>query len=136
MNKPEYYIRQKDTWDDSEVRQLRVEYLQDKMSISEIGDIHQRTPGSISYKLKGLGYIETTTSARGYSEYKASQLYKDIVAKEKQTPTYTRGKSTDLNIKVQVENTELSLLKEDIATLKQDVAEILRLIHLIYEVEK
>ena len=74
MNKPEYYIRQKDTWDDSEVRQLRVEYLQDKMSISEIGDIHQRTPGSISYKLKGLGYIETTTSARGYSEYKASQL--------------------------------------------------------------
>lgn len=134
MNKPDYYIRQKDAWDESEIRQLRSEYLHDKMTISQIADIHQRTPGVVSYKLKGLGYIDNNTSARGYSEYKSSDLYRAIVEKEKVNPKpFTRA--TDLNIKVQVEHTELAALKEEIATLKQDVKEVLRLIHAMYEVE-
>lgn len=139
MNKPDYYIRQKDAWDESEIRQLRTEYLHDKMTISQIADIHQRTPGVVSYKLKGLGYIDSNTSARGYSEYKSSDLYRAIVEKEKVNPKpytpkpYTRA--NDLNIKVQVEHTELAALKEEIATLKQDVKEVLRLIHAMYEVE-
>ena len=134
MNKPEYYIRQKDPWDETEVRQIRTEYLHDKMTISQIADIHQRTPGSISYKLKGLGFITEANTARGYSEYKSSELYRAIVEKEKLKPKpFTRA--NDLNIKVQVEHTELAALKEEIATLKQDVKEVLRLIHAMYEVE-
>jgi hypothetical protein len=134
MNKPDYYIRQKDAWDESEIRQLRTEYLHDKMTISQIADIHQRTPGVVSYKLKGLGYIDSNTSARGYSEYKKSELYRAIVEKEKVNPKpFTRA--NDLNIKVQVEHTELAALKDEIATLKQDVKEVLRLIHAMYEVE-
>ena len=136
MNKPDYYIRQKDAWDEAEVRQMRTEYLHDKMTISQIADIHHRTPGSISYKLKGLGFITDANTARGYSEYKSSDLYRAIVEKEKANPNprqFTRG--NDLNIKVQVEHTEIAALKEEIATLKQDVKEVLRLIHAMYEVE-
>ena len=136
MNKPDYYIRQKEAWDEAEVRQMRTEYLHDKMTISQIADIHQRTPGSISYKLKGLGFITEANTARGYSEYKSSDLYRAIVEKEKANPNpkpFARG--NDLNIKVQVEHTELVTLKEEIATLKQDVKEVLRLIHAMYEVE-
>lgn len=134
MNKPDYYIRQKDAWDESEIRQLRTEYLHDKMTISQIADIHQRTPGVVSYKLKGLGYIDSNTLARGYSEYKKSDLYRAIVEKEKVNPKpFTRA--NDLNIKVQVEHTELAALKDEIATLKQDIKEVLRLIHAMYEVE-
>lgn len=135
MNKPEYYTRQKDGWNDAEVRQLRAEYMNDKMTISEIGDLHQRTPGSISYKLKALGYIDVNTSARGYSEYKSSQLYKDIVAKGELNPSPYVKKPTDLNITVKVDHTEIASLREDVASLKQDVTEILRILHAIYEVE-
>ena len=134
MNNLDYYTRQKDTCDESEVRQLRMEYLQDRMTISQIGDIHQRTPGAVSYKLKALGFIDTTTGARGYPEYKTSHLYKEIVEKEKLNPK-PYGKGSELNIKVQVEHTELSALRAEIATLKQDVKEVLRLIHAMYEVE-
>jgi hypothetical protein len=49
------------------------------MTISQIADIHYRTPGSISYKLKSLGIIPHNTHSRGYLEYKNSNLYKEIV---------------------------------------------------------
>ena len=79
MNKLEYYSRQKTEWDENELQQMRAEYETKEMNISEIADIHRRTPGSISYKLKALNLIPHYTLSRGYSNYKNSALYKEIV---------------------------------------------------------
>ena len=79
MNPLEYYNRQKVSWEESELQQLRTEYVTNEMTISQMGDIHRRTPGSISYALKRLDIITNNVIARGYSEYKNSDLYKEIV---------------------------------------------------------
>ena len=79
MNPLEYYNRQKASWEESELQQLRTEYVTNEMTISQMGDIHHRTPGSISYALKRLDIITNNLIARGYSEYKNSDLYKEIV---------------------------------------------------------
>jgi hypothetical protein len=55
MNGLEYYNRQKEDWGDKELQDIRTEYEIQEMTISQIADIHHRTPGSISYKLKNLG---------------------------------------------------------------------------------
>jgi len=112
------------------------------MSISQIGDIHLRTPGSVSYKLKSLGFIENTTSAKGYYEYKASKLYTEIVEKERRNPTQRTSvrSGNEVTVKVQVEpfisqQSELTLLNERMSNLEKDVKEILRIMHAIYEIE-
>ena len=79
MNKLEYYDRQKDEWSTSETDQIISEY--NTMTISQIADIHRRTPGSINYKLKNLKIITHTTLAKGYDEYRNSELYKEIIEK-------------------------------------------------------
>jgi len=83
MNRLEYYNRQKISWEDSELQEIRREYVDRQMTVSQIGDIHRRTPGSISYALKRIDVIADTTLARGYSDYKESELYKEIVETSK-----------------------------------------------------
>jgi hypothetical protein len=82
MNALSYYDRSKLSWDDEEVEQLRIEYEEGK-TIQEIGDIHRRTPGGISYRLKFIGCISDTRNARGYEDYRTSSLYAEIVGTEK-----------------------------------------------------
>jgi hypothetical protein len=79
MNRLEYYNRQKEGWSDKELQDVRTEYEVNEMTISEIADIHRRTPGRISYKLKTIGLITHNTHSRDYLEYKNSNLYKQIV---------------------------------------------------------
>lgn len=97
MNCLDYYIRQKDLWEDAEIRQLRSEYETKEMTISEIADIHRRTPGVISYKLKSMGIITHNTFARGYSNYKNSNLYKEIVEKSTNNKDQNEKKTTSKN---------------------------------------
>jgi hypothetical protein len=118
MNAPEYYHRQKASWNENELQTISDQYETDKMTISEIADAHFRTPGSISYKLKKMGLITHNTLARGYLEYKESKLYKTIVA---------RGKLEDAQKKLKYietmpnlsDETPLSVLKEIRDLLKQ-----------------
>lgn len=84
MNRLEYYTRQKDSWDESEIQQIRSEYETQNLTISQIGDIHKRTPGSIAYALKRIGLVTHNTKARGYPEYHDSELYNEIVSMPKE----------------------------------------------------
>ena len=93
MNKHEYYHRQKELWDDKETEDVRTEYETNQMTISQIADIHHRTPGSISYKLKSLGIVIHNTLTRGYLEYRNSNLYKEILEVSKKSEK--RGKGCD-----------------------------------------
>ena len=88
MNGLEYYNRQNENWSDKELQDIRTEYETNEMTISQIADIHNRTPGSISYKLKNLGIITHNTLSRGYLDYKNSNLYKQIVEEQKKAWGY------------------------------------------------
>jgi hypothetical protein len=132
MNKLEYYSRQKDSWGEEELSQLKEEYETKEMTVSEIADIHRRTPGSISYKLKNLGIIVHNILSRGYSEYKSSELYKEIVQKgivEKKLNKEVKP------VVVKKPNTEILQLQKDVKEIKENVSKILELMNALYEFE-
>jgi hypothetical protein len=85
MNRLEYYDRQKEEWLEDELQALRSRYENQELTISQIGDLHRRTPGAISYKLKSLGLINHNPLARGYLEYVKSDLYNSIVNADDRT---------------------------------------------------
>lgn len=143
MNKLEYYNRQKEDWSDKELEDLKNEYETKEMTISQIGDIHKRTPGAISYRLKHLNIIENNMLARGYIEYKNSNLYKEIVTTGKKSDTV---KKTQKEVKVKDKDKietrvilttakEISDMRNEIESLKKDIKEVLHLIHSIYDFE-
>ena len=118
MNGLDYYNRQKEDWSDKELQNIRTEYETQEMTISQIADIHHRTPGSISYKLKKMGLITHHTLARGYQEYKQSKLYKLIVAKGKLEDAEKKLKKVE-KMPNPFDETPLSVLKEIRDLLKQ-----------------
>jgi len=141
MNGLEYYNRQKEDWSDKEVQNIRTEYEIQEMTISEIGDIHHRTPGSISYKLKNLGLITHNTLSRGYLDYKNSNLYKEIVERGKSSDTEKKIKK-EVKLKAKTEGLpvripfrEILEMRNEIADLKKDVKEMLRLMNALYDFE-
>jgi len=165
MNTREYYDRQKEPWGLGEIQDIRTEYETNEMTISQIADIHKRTPGSISYKLKNLGYITHITLSRGYIEYKNSDLYKEIVEQgkledasrklkkerrinmsEKITKYTTKpteyevlspnAKSKQVvELRLDTSSAEIAELKNEVLSLKKDVKEILRLMNALYDFE-
>ena len=140
MNRLEYYNRQKDSWDENEIQSLKSEY-EKEMTISEIADIHHRTPGSISYKLKNMKLIMHNTQSRGYNEYRTSELYKEIVEKGKIMDVEKKEKmkvKAESKVKAEIKvfyTSEITELKNEISSLKIDVKEMLRLIHKLYDFE-
>jgi hypothetical protein len=144
MNKLEYYTRQNDIWNDSEIEQLRNEYSNNNMTVSQIADIHRRTPGSIAYKLKNpLKLITHNALARGYKEYQESELYKEIVGKnichifEEKQLVIKRPSTDRQSAKLQRNqvSSDIIQLKKDVTDLKNDVKEILRLMNALYDFE-
>ena len=118
MNTLVYYNRQKDIWGHRELDDIRNEYEGKGMTISQIADIHRRTPGSISYKLKFLGILKYNTDARGYLEYKNSKLYKEIIENSMN--------STDRKIYTDKQTLRLqrSEMPADILQMKADIKEV------------
>lgn len=131
MNGIEYYNRQKEDWSDNEIQQLKTEYEINEMTISQIADIHYRTPGSISYKLKKLGLISNNILSRGYYEYKNSDLYKKIVEANKGNDNFHNIKK-----KIKLPFSEIYEMRNEILDLKKDVKEILHLMNAVYDFEK
>lgn len=135
-----YYTRQKEEWLKYEVDILQKEYGEG-LSIMELGILHKRTPGSISYKLKNMGIINHNTLARGYKNYKNSILYKDIVSinrKEDNLKKERQKSKQQTSIKMvypDKSNIELQELRSEVRELKQDVKEMLRLMNALYDFE-
>lgn len=135
MNGLEYYTRQKEAWTDKELQDVKTEYETNEMTVSEIADIHRRTPGSIGYKLVKLGLISHYMLSRGYTEYKSSRLYKEIILND-----VNRNRDSKVNTNREKtppvkQNTEISAMRKDIDELKKDVKEMLRLMNAVYDFE-
>lgn len=134
MNKLDYYFRQKESYTDAELQDIKVAYL-GGFDIIKIADMHYRTPGSIAYKLKSTGLVDNHTLARGYNEYKTGELYKEIVGTSKLFQKKDKPKSNVDIIQMSIPIKEIVELKSEVESLKKDMKEMLRIINLIYEFE-
>jgi hypothetical protein len=145
MNRLEYYNRQKEPWEMKELQDLKREYVTNELSVIEIADIHRRTPGAIACRLKRDNVIVANSVVRGYSEYKISNLYNEIVGTSKsQKSERVIKREAKLQIKIEPKvdsyaiittSKEINELKDEVSSLKKDVKEILRLMNALYEFE-
>ena len=69
-----------DIWSQEEDIQLNKLYNEDMLNILEISKINNRLPGGIINRLLNHNYITNRQCARGYTEYRNSDLYKQAVA--------------------------------------------------------
>ncbi len=69
-------------------------YVDENKNIIEIGESLSLTPGTIASRLVKLKLIEEKEQAIGYSEYKDSELYKQICS-QNQTPPKKENKLLD-----------------------------------------
>ena len=141
MNELDYYNRQKEGWDDKEIQDIRIEYETKEMTVSDMADIHRRTPGSIAHKVKNMGLITHFTLSRGYADYKNSKLYKEIIVnningKKQAKQTKESKVNTKLhNSPLIKQDNEIIIIRTEIAELKKDVKEMLRLMNALYDFE-
>ena len=87
----------------------------------------------------------TIQFSRGYSEYKNSDLYKEIVEvgkksdaekkEKKEMKEATLKEKTDPSYVI-IQNREIIEMRREIAELKKDVKEILRLMNALYDFEQ
>ena len=140
---------------EKEIEDIRNQYEEKEMTISQIADIHHRTPGSISYKLQSLGIISHNKFSRGYINYKNSILYKQIVETSKNNDA-EKKLIKEAKLKLKAENKlklnaetklktetfqvstpfrEIIEMRKEIADLKKDVKEMLHLMNALYDFE-
>ena len=136
----DYYTNSGQSWSDQEEEQLKKEYIEQKLDINEIGKIHKRTPGGIGSRLCILGVIEHRLSARGYSEYKNSDLYREICEKgpprkekkpkEPKEPKEKKVRTSvyESNVLISIKQSDYDELKEELYDLKEQLTEIKNMI--------
>lgn len=133
-----YYDHSGSPWSETEDAQLIKEYTADQLDILQIGYIHKRTPGGISYRLRTHNLIDNNVSARGYMDYINSDLYKEIVsssqtkkAKAKEKKELSVGKAT----KTRTLELEVHELKEELRTMKASLNEMHEMFKAVYKFE-
>jgi hypothetical protein len=157
MNTLEYYTKQKDPWSDKELQELRTGYAAEK-GIGELADELKRTPGSVAYRLQLLGVVTTSVLARGYAEYRASPLFREVSAVSKAERAEKKQKK-ETTLKERIETKllveagkniiqsakkkhdgadletlqEVQALREEVKGLRDDIKEVLRLMNVVYE---
>ena len=156
----EYYTHQKDPWSDKELQDLRTGYEAEK-GIGQLADELRRTPGSVAYRLQLLGIVTTSVLARGYAEYRASSLFKEVSVSSKAERTEKKQKK-EATLKERIESKllveagkniiqsakkksredtmeleeamqEIQALREEVKGLRTDIKEVLRLMNVVYE---
>jgi hypothetical protein len=104
-----------DLWKEYEDEQLNKLYNIDFLDIIDISKILNRTPGQIISHLHKYNYISNRTSARGYINYKNSDLYKSIVLSNKDKKTIIKSKND--NILLDINNTSRELQSDNISNI-------------------
>ena len=110
-------------WTPEEDLQLNKLYNEYTLDIMKISEIHNRAPGGIISRLIKHNYIPNRILARGYMTYKNSDLYKDIVYKNKNKPEIA-GNIEKIRKNKEADNIFISINKCDYIELKQDVIEM------------
>jgi hypothetical protein len=112
-------------WTPEEERQLNKLYNEEMLDIMEISKIHCRAPGGILSRLKLLKYITHRQLARGYDLYKKSNFYKQAIQINKENYKNNLTEKLEETIKDnQLDNTLISICKNDYIELQHDVKEM------------
>jgi hypothetical protein len=114
-----------ETWLHEEDTQLNKLYNEDLLDIIEISKIHNRAPGGIISRLIKHNYIANRTLARGYTAYKNSDLYKEIVLNNKDKKKTDIVDKPEKKIKqTKIDNILININKSDYIELQNDVKEM------------
>ena len=114
-----------EAWTQEEDVQLNKLYNEDMLDIMEISKIHCRAPGGILSRLKMLKYITHRQLARGYDLYKKSNFYKQAIQINKENYKNNLTEKLEQTIKAnQLDNTLISICKNDYIELQHDVKEM------------
>jgi hypothetical protein len=150
-------------WSQEEDDRLNKLYNVDMLDVIEISKIHCRAPGGIISRLCKNNYIPNRTLARGYLDYKNSDLYKEIVSsglwkkenkkkeKVKSNLTLINNNSSltnDDNQKPKIKlyqskiktdylflNEEVKEIKNELLELKTTIKELVEMMKAVYEFE-
>jgi hypothetical protein len=82
------FVNISNQWTDVKHNQLLKLYNEDLIDILQIAFIYKRAHGSISSRLKKLQVIGANKEARGYTNYKSTQLYQEAMVKLKLQQNY------------------------------------------------
>jgi hypothetical protein len=136
-------------WTIEEDSLLNKLYNEDMLDIMEISKIHKRAPGGIISRLIKQKYISERKSARGYDNYKNSELYKKIVSNnstKKKGEELKKQKNTNCieqdNILISVDKNDYNQLQNDVKYIKNEmniiktnINELIVMIKAVYEFE-
>jgi hypothetical protein len=119
-------------WSQLEDARLNKLYNEDMFDILEISKIHNRAPGGIISRLIKHNYIVNRQSARGYTAYKNSDLYKEIVSnneEKRQTEAVDKPekkiKPTKIdNLFRQINKSEYIELQNDVKEMKNEIKDL------------
>jgi flagellar motility protein MotE (MotC chaperone) len=96
-------------------------YNEDKLDIIEISKIHRRTPSGIISRLIKHNYIERQELARGYIDYKNSNLYNEIVSNKKDKNKTNISDNISDNILISIKKNDYLELRDDIKEMKNEI---------------
>lgn len=134
-------------WTQEEDDQLTKLYNIDALDIIQISKIQNRSPGQIISRLIKYDFIKIRMHARGYTSYKNSELYKNIVSTsiknkmDKQQDKLNKrqekidGEQDRINKRTSTtsKNTEL---QNDVKEMKKEISELKTIIHELVEMMK
>ena len=125
-------------WYQDEDDQLNDLYNHKMLTILEIAKIHNRAPGGIISRLLRNNYIPNRVSARGYLEYKNSDLYKQIVSRNIENMKYSKNNEKNSknvkifsvdNMLITIDKSDYQGMKNDLHELKTEIIDLKRIIH-------
>ncbi len=143
MESIDYYTNSKTSWLSTDDEELIKKYNED-YDIIQLGRLFKKTPGQVAYRLQKLKVISSTMCAKGYNDYKESDLYKSIANdfKIKRQASKDKEKALHPNITVNLQNNDISLLRSEVNEMKlqmnlinKNVEQMLKLINLLYDFE-
>ena len=129
-------------WYQNEDDQLNDLYNHKMFSVMEISKIHNRAPGGIISRLLRNNYIPNRVSARGYLEYKNSDLYKQIVSRNIENMKHSKNNEKNVkifsvdNMLITIDKSDYQGMKNDIHELKTEIIDLKRIIHNFIEMFK
>lgn len=142
------------SWSEKEDDQLKMEYVDNKLDLIDICDIHKRRPGGVVSRLRKLGIVQFSNQVRGFDEYASSDLRNKLKNAKKPnsnkniTETKSLVKIPESNIResrsIIRENKnnmfnnykdDIKEIKNEIKMIKQSISELTDMLKAIYEFE-
>lgn len=113
------------SWSVEEDIKLNKLYNDASLDIMKISQMHGRTPGAIISRLVKNKHVTKRELARGYKKYVNSDLYKEIVSKNKEKKKKKEEERRD----------NVEEIKKDVEEIKNSIKELVDLMKSVYKIK-